>query len=116
MDRALGLIEVKGWTALMVAADAALKSADVCIIGTDRTKGGGQTLLKLGGEVAAVRVAVEAGGAAAAGVSTVVARHVIARVAEPQVWCGGDTTKTGGVNRDGRGTGAGRDKGTGGSN
>jgi microcompartment protein CcmL/EutN len=79
MDEALGLIEVRGWAAAVAAVDGAVKAAAVRFAGSEVTKGGGQVVVKLAGEVAAVRAAVEAGSAAAAGVSKVVATHVIPR-------------------------------------
>ena len=81
MEEALGVIEVRGWTAAVAAADAALKAAGVRLLGADLTKGSGQVVVRLAGEVAAVRSAVEAGASAAAGVSKVVAVHVIPRPA-----------------------------------
>jgi len=81
MEEALGFIEVRGWAAAVAAVDAAAKTAHIRLVGTDLTKGGGQVVVKLAGEVAAVRAAVEAGSAAAAKVSKVVAVHVIPRPA-----------------------------------
>lgn len=81
MAEAYGIIEVRGWAAAVAAADAALKAAGVAYAGTEVTKGGGQVVVKLTGEVAAVRAGVEAAAAAAAAVSKVVATHVIPRPA-----------------------------------
>ena len=81
MGEALGIVEVRGWAAAMATVDAAAKAAGVRLVGTEVTKGGGQVVVKLAGEVAAVRAAVEAGSLAAAAVSKVVATHVIPRSA-----------------------------------
>lgn len=76
---ALGIIEVRGLVAALEAADAAVKSADVTIIGYEQTKGSGLVMLKLKGEVAAVQAAVSAAREAAAKLTLVQAAHVIAR-------------------------------------
>ena len=81
MEEALGVVEVRGWAAAVATVDAAAKAADIRLVGTDVTKGGGQVVVKLAGEVAAVRAAVEAGSLAAAAVSKLVAAHVIPRPA-----------------------------------
>ncbi|SDF45513.1 BMC domain-containing protein [Sporomusa acidovorans] len=76
---ALGLIEVVGLTAGMEAADAAVKAANVELIGYELTKGGGMVVIKISGDVGAVQAAIAAAAAAASKVSTVVASHVIPR-------------------------------------
>lgn len=81
MEEAYGAIEVRGWAAAMAAADAAAKAAAVRVIGTEATKGGGQVAVKLAGDVSSVRAAVEAGAAAAAAVSKVLATLVVPRPA-----------------------------------
>lgn len=81
MEESLGLIEVRGWAAAIAAADAGVKAARVRLAGFDLTKGGGQVLVKLAGDVAAVRAAVEAAAGEAARVSKVLATHVIPRPA-----------------------------------
>lgn len=79
VKNALGLIEVIGLAAGMEAADAAVKAANVALLGYELTKGGGMVVIKLCGDVGAVKAAVDAGAAAAARVNTVVAKHVIPR-------------------------------------
>ncbi len=79
MEEALGLIEVRGWAAAIVAVDAAAKAAGVRLVGTEATKGSGQIVVKLAGDVAAVRVGIDAAAAAVQEVSKVVAAHVIPR-------------------------------------
>ncbi|MFD3446730.1 BMC domain-containing protein [Microbacteriaceae bacterium 4G12] len=79
--RALGLIEVKGYLGAIEAADSALKAANVRLIGVEKIKGG-LTTVKLGGDVAAVEAAVEAGAAAVSKLNVLLAGHVIARTHE----------------------------------
>lgn len=79
MDNALGLMEVVGLAAGLEAADAAIKAANVTLIGYELTKGGGMVVIKLSGDVGAVKAAVDAGTAAAAKMGTVYASHVIPR-------------------------------------
>lgn len=59
MQQSLGLIEVVGLTNAIEAADAAVKSANVDLKGYEITKGGGLVLVKVVGEVGAVKAAVE---------------------------------------------------------
>ena len=75
---ALGLIETMGLVAAVGAADAALKAADVTLIGFD-FPGHGGTTVKIEGEVSAVKFAVEAGVSAGEKIYQVVSSHVIAR-------------------------------------
>lgn len=79
VKNALGLIETVGLAAGLEAADAAVKAADVELIGYELTKGGGMVVIKLCGDVGAVKAAVDAGSAAAARINKVVAKHVIPR-------------------------------------
>lgn len=77
--KALGLIETVGLVAALEAADAALKAANVELMGYELTNGGGMVLVKFSGDVGAIKMAVEAGRLAAGKVSKVVATHVIPR-------------------------------------
>lgn len=79
--RALGLIEVSGMLSAIVASDAALKSADVNLLGNRRIRGG-LTTVELYGDVAAVQSAVEAGVRALEGTNNLISSHVIARLDE----------------------------------
>lgn len=79
VKNALGLIEVVGLTAGVEAADAAVKAANVKLLGYELAKGGGMVVVKLVGDVAAVKAAIDSAAAAAAKVSKVVATHVIPR-------------------------------------
>ncbi|WP_243310054.1 ethanolamine utilization microcompartment protein EutM [Fundidesulfovibrio agrisoli] len=75
---ALGMIETKGMTALIEAADAMTKAARVELVGYERIGGGYVTAL-VRGDVAACKAATDAGAAAAQRVGEVVAVHVIPR-------------------------------------
>ncbi len=78
LEYALGLIETRGLVGAIEAADAALKAADVLLVGKERADAGLITI-KLTGDVAAVRAAVDAGAAAAQRVGELVSVHVIPR-------------------------------------
>lgn len=77
--QALGMIEAVGLPVAITAADAAVKSANVKLVGYELAKGSGMVLIKVVGDVGAVKAAVEAGSAAAARVGRIVATHVIPR-------------------------------------
>lgn len=78
-QNALGLIETIGLVAAIEAADAAVKAANIRLIGYELTKGGGMTVVKLSGDVGAVTAAVAAGKAAAEKVGKVWTAYVIPR-------------------------------------
>lgn len=78
MEQALGMIETRGYVGALTAADAALKAANVTLLGSERVDAGLVTIT-LCGEVAAVQSAVAAGAAAARQVGELVAQHVIPR-------------------------------------
>ena len=78
-QQSLGLIETIGLVAAVEAADAALKSANVQLVGYEFAKGEGMTVVKLLGEIGAVKAAVAAGAQAASRVNRVVSTDVIAR-------------------------------------
>ena len=80
-QKSLGLIETQGLIAGIEAADAAVKSANVQLVGYELTKGGGWTTVKVQGDVGAVNAAVSAAAAAAAKVGRVVSTRVIPRPA-----------------------------------
>jgi ethanolamine utilization protein EutM len=79
VKNALGLIEIVGLPAALEAADAAVKAANVELIGYEMAKGGGMIVIKLSGNVGAVTAAVQAGKAAGSKVNKVVATHIIPR-------------------------------------
>jgi microcompartment protein CcmL/EutN len=75
---ALGLIETRGFVALVEATDAMVKAANVRLVSYEKT-GGGFVTAVVRGDVAAVKAAVEAGAAAANKVGELVSVHVIPR-------------------------------------
>ncbi len=78
MAEALGMIETRGFAAMVEAADAMVKAAKVDLVRYEKT-GGGYCTAVVRGDVAAVKAAVEAGVRGAQIVGEVVATHVIAR-------------------------------------
>lgn len=82
LNQSLGLIEIRGLTAAVEAADAAVKAAEVELIGYELTRGGGWVTVKLRGGVSAVEAAVEAARSAAQRIGEVIAVKVIPRPAE----------------------------------
>ena len=78
MQEALGMVECKGLVAMIEAADAMVKAANVQLVGYEKIDAGLVTAI-VRGEVAAVRAAVDAGAAAGKRVGEVVATHVIPR-------------------------------------
>src|ERR1700710_2432539 len=75
---ALGMVECFGLVAMIEAADAMVKAANVKLVGYEKIDAGLVTAI-VRGEVGAVKAAVDAGAAAARRVGTVTATHVIAR-------------------------------------
>ena len=75
---ALGMIETKGLTGAIEAADAMVKSANVQLVGREQV-GGGLVTVMVRGDVGAVKAATDAGAAAAEKVGELVSVHVIAR-------------------------------------
>lgn len=78
MAEALGMIEARGFAAMVEAADAMVKAAKVELVGYEKT-GGGYVTAIVRGDVAAVKAAVEAGARASERIGEIVATHVIAR-------------------------------------
>jgi len=76
MAEALGLVECMGQEAIIEAADAMVKAANVRLVGWEKIDAGLVTAI-VRGEVAAVRAAVDAGAAAGRKVGQVVATHII---------------------------------------
>lgn len=75
---AIGMIETRGLTASIEAADAMLKAADVELVGTEKI-GSGLVTVIVRGEVGAVKAATESGQEAASRLGELVAVHVIPR-------------------------------------
>ena len=76
--KALGLIETKGLVGAIVAADIALKTAQVELINREHTKGG-LVCIEFEGDVAAVKASVEAAVIAIKDMGIYVGSHVIPR-------------------------------------
>jgi ethanolamine utilization protein EutM len=79
MKKALGLIETIGLVTAIEAADAAVKSANVTLVGYENTRGGGKITVKVVGDVGAVQAAVAAGVAAAERIGKVYGHRIIPR-------------------------------------
>jgi ethanolamine utilization protein EutM len=75
---ALGMIETKGFIAMVEATDAMMKSANVQFMGWDKV-GSGMVTAFVTGDVAAVKAATDAGANAAGRVGEVISVQVIAR-------------------------------------
>lgn len=79
---ALGLIETVGYSTAVSAADAAVKAANVEIIGMEKVIGVGgyvSVTIHFSGDVAAVQSAVDAGREKAEMIGSVISAEVIAR-------------------------------------
>ena len=75
---ALGMIETKGFIALLEATDAMMKAANVQFMGWDKV-GSGLVTAFVTGDVAAVKAATDAGANAAGRIGDVVSVQVIQR-------------------------------------
>ena len=75
---ALGMIETRGFAAMVEASDAMVKAAKVELVGMEKIGGGFVTAI-VRGDVAAVRAAVDAGVRAGEKVGEIVSTHVIPR-------------------------------------
>lgn len=75
----LGMIEVRGYLGAVVAADAALKAADVDLQDVQITSGGLVTVL-LRGDVSAVNASVDAGVSSIDQLGCLISQHVISRL------------------------------------
>ncbi len=78
MADALGMIETRGFAAMVEASDAMVKAAKVDLVHYEKI-GGGYVTAIVRGDVAAVKAACDAGQAAASRVGELVTVHVIAR-------------------------------------
>jgi ethanolamine utilization protein EutM len=75
---ALGMIECRGFAAMVEASDAMVKAAKVDLVSYEKT-GGGYVTAIVRGDVAAVRAALDAGQRAAERVGEVISVHIIPR-------------------------------------
>jgi len=78
MGEALGMIETRGMVAMIEAADAMVKAANVQIVGWEKIGSGYVTVL-VRGDVASVRAATDSGAAAARRVGELISVHIIPR-------------------------------------
>jgi len=77
-QEALGMVETRGLTAAIEAADAMVKAAEVTLIGTEKI-GSGLVTVMVRGDVGAVKAATEVGAQSASKLGELVATHVIPR-------------------------------------
>jgi len=77
-QEALGMVETRGLTAAIEAADAMTKAAEVTLVGTEKI-GSGLVTVMVRGDVGAVKSAVESGAESAGRLGELVATHVIPR-------------------------------------
>ena len=77
-QQALGMIETRGFAAMVEASDAMVKAARVELVGYEKI-GGGYVTAIIRGDVAAVKAALDAGTRGAERVGEVVSVHLIAR-------------------------------------
>jgi len=78
MKEALGMIETRGFAAMVEAADAMVKAANVTLVRYEKI-GGGYCTAVIRGDVAAVKAATDAGSAAASKIGELICVHVIPR-------------------------------------
>lgn len=79
LEQALGMIETHGLIGSIEAADAMVKTANVCLIGEERI-GGAYVTVMVRGDVGAVKAAVEAGAERCRRIGELVSVHVIPRL------------------------------------
>jgi len=77
-SEALGMIETRGFAAMVEASDAMVKAARVELVGYEKI-GGGYVTAIVRGDVAAVKAATEAGARGAQRIGELVSVHVIPR-------------------------------------
>lgn len=77
-QQALGMIETRGFAAMVEASDAMVKAARVELVGYEKI-GGGYVTAIIRGDVASVKAALDAGTRGAERVGEVVSVHLIAR-------------------------------------
>jgi len=72
------MIETRGFAAMVEAADAMVKAANVTLVGYEKI-GGAYCTAVVRGDVAAVKAATDAGAAAASKIGELICVHVIPR-------------------------------------
>ena len=78
MNDSIGMIETRGFTGALEAADAMLKAANVELVGSEKI-GSGLVTVIVRGDVGAVKAATEVGAEAAQRIGELIAVHVIPR-------------------------------------
>src|SRR5438309_11687423 len=78
MGEALGMVETRGFVAMIEASDAMVKAAKVTLVGWEKIGSGYVTAL-VRGDVGAGKAATDAGAAAARRVGELISVHVIPR-------------------------------------
>ena len=78
MAEALGMIETRGFAAMVEASDAMVKAAKVELVSYEKI-GGGYVTAVVRGDVAAGKAATDAGAAAASKIGELISVHVIPR-------------------------------------
>jgi ethanolamine utilization protein EutM len=76
--QAIGILETKGFISMVEGADAALKSADIQMVGWEKI-GSGLVTAFFTGNVAAVKAGLDSAASAASAVGSVTSVQVIAR-------------------------------------
>ncbi len=79
MRNAIGLIETVGLAAAIDAADTAVKSANVELLGMEFTKGDGMVVVKIEGDIGAVNAGIESARQSAGRIGKVFSYKVIPR-------------------------------------
>jgi ethanolamine utilization protein EutM len=76
--QAIGLLETRGLCCLVTGIDAALKAANVQLVGPMKNVGSGLCNAVITGDVAAVKAAIDTAADTAAQLGEVISAHVIA--------------------------------------
>lgn len=82
MDRALGFIEVIGLTNAVIVADTMLKAANIQMEDIEITRGMGFVIVKVSGNVGAVKAAIDSGKSLAVSFDKFVSSKIIPRPAK----------------------------------
>lgn len=77
-QKAIGILETQGLTAILQATDTMLKAADVRLVGKEKI-GAAYVTIVIEGDVAAVTAAIQAGSGAVGNLGKLIAAQVIAR-------------------------------------
>jgi len=78
MNKAIGMVETRGFTGLAVSTDAMLKSASVELL-KQVSIGGGYVTTVITGDVGSIKAAVETGTEVAKNIGEFISSHIIPR-------------------------------------